>query len=102
MAAILRAPEGSGHSQDHQLFPTHLIGIMDNPAAGFDGYQEEAAGVDQQVQAIWTALVNEYRIQYINPPPPIPGKPSGCARRATFWNRIAEPVSISVCARLLL
>ena len=47
----------------------YLIGIMDNPAAGFDGYQEEAAGVDQQVQAIWTALVNEYRIQYINPPP---------------------------------
>ena len=25
--------------------------------------------VDQQVQAIWTALVNEYRLQYINPPP---------------------------------
>jgi hypothetical protein len=47
----------------------YLIGIMDNPAAGFDGYQEAAAGVDKQVQAIWTALVNEYRIQYINPPP---------------------------------
>ena len=47
----------------------YLIGIMDDPAAGFDGYQEEAAGVDKQVQAIWTALVNEYRIQYINPPP---------------------------------
>jgi hypothetical protein len=25
--------------------------------------------VDKQVQAIWTALVNEYRLQYINPPP---------------------------------
>lgn len=47
----------------------YLIGITDNPAAGFDGYQEEAAGVDSQAQAIWTALVNEYRIQYINPPP---------------------------------
>lgn len=47
----------------------YLIGIVDDPAAGFDGYQEEAAGVDKQVQAIWTALVNEYRLQYINPPP---------------------------------
>ncbi|SDP31102.1 hypothetical protein [Afipia sp. GAS231] len=47
----------------------YLVGIIDDPAAGFDGYQEEAAGVDSQIQAIWTALVNEYRIQYINPPP---------------------------------
>jgi hypothetical protein len=47
----------------------YLIGIMDDPAAGFDGYQEAAAEVDKQVQALWTALVNEYRIQYINPPP---------------------------------
>ena len=54
----------------------YLVGIQDDPAAGFDGYQsidEEAAnptaGVDAQVQAIWTALVNEYRLQYINPPP---------------------------------
>jgi hypothetical protein len=47
----------------------YLIGIMDDPAAGFDGYQEAAAEVDKQVQAIWTALVNEYRLQYINPPP---------------------------------
>lgn len=47
----------------------YLVGIKDDPAAGFDGYQEAAAEVDSQVQAIWTALVNEYRIQYINPPP---------------------------------
>jgi hypothetical protein len=56
-----------------------LVGIADDPAAGFDGYQaidEDARGkrlktrgVDAQVQAIWTALVNEYRFQYINPPP---------------------------------
>ena len=25
--------------------------------------------MDAQVRAIWTALVNEYRLQYINPPP---------------------------------
>ena len=54
----------------------YLIGIEDDPAAGFDGYQsvdEDAenptALVDAQVQALWTALVNEYRLQYINPPP---------------------------------
>jgi CHAT domain len=54
----------------------YLIGIRDDPAAGFDGYQavdpkakNPTAGVDAQVQAIWTAVVNEYRIQYINPPP---------------------------------
>jgi hypothetical protein len=47
----------------------YLIGILDDPAAGFDGYQSTPAQVDKQVQAIWTALVNEYRLQYINPPP---------------------------------
>jgi hypothetical protein len=57
----------------------YLIGIADDPAAGFDGYQAiddtarsqklRTKGVDAQVQAIWTALVNEYRFQYINPPP---------------------------------
>ncbi len=54
----------------------YLVGIQDDPAAGFDGYQsvdEDAtnptAGVDAQVQAIWISLVNDYRLQYINPPP---------------------------------
>lgn len=48
----------------------YLIGITDDPGAGFDGYQQDdARAVDLQVQSIWTALVNEYRLQYINPPP---------------------------------
>ncbi|MGY8631150.1 hypothetical protein RAD15_01470 [Bradyrhizobium sp. 14AA] len=48
----------------------YLIGILDDPGAGFDGYQQGVQRVvDRQVQAIWTALVNEYRLQYINPPP---------------------------------
>lgn len=51
-----------------------LVGIMDDPAAGFDGYQSEPPQVDRQVQAIWTALVNEYRLQYINPPPAYSGR----------------------------
>jgi hypothetical protein len=54
----------------------YLVGITDDPAAGFGGYQavdpkaqNPTSGVDAQVKAIWTALVNEYRLQYINPPP---------------------------------
>ena len=54
----------------------YLVSIADDPAAGFDGYQsvdtdqdDPSAGVDAQVRAIWTAVVNEYRLQYINPPP---------------------------------
>jgi hypothetical protein len=57
----------------------YLMAITDDPAAGFDGYQsvEEQAptlkgrygAVDLQVQAIWSALLYEYRLSYINPPP---------------------------------
>jgi hypothetical protein len=54
----------------------YLVGITDDPAAGFDGYQsldqeasDPAEGIDDQVRAIWTAIVNEFRLQYINPPP---------------------------------
>jgi hypothetical protein len=48
----------------------YLIGIEDDPAAGFDGYQSTGdVGIDNQVRAIWTALVNEFRLQYVNPPP---------------------------------
>jgi hypothetical protein len=54
----------------------YLVSIADDPAAGFDGYQsvdadqdDPSAGVDAQVRAIWTAVVNEFRLQYINPPP---------------------------------
>jgi len=54
----------------------YLIGIADDPAAGFDGYQSvdpearnPTRGVDDQVRALWTAIVNDYRLQYINPPP---------------------------------
>jgi len=54
----------------------YLVGINDDPAASFDGYQsvnndddDPSAGVDKHVQSVWTALVNEFRLQYINPPP---------------------------------
>ncbi len=50
--------------------------LRDDPSAGFDGYQsldprapEPAAEVDRQVQAIWSTIVHELNLGYVNPPP---------------------------------
>jgi len=50
--------------------------LRDDPSAGFDGYQsldpraaDPAAEVDRQVQAIWSTIVHELDLGYINPPP---------------------------------
>ena len=50
--------------------------LRDDPAAGFDGYQsvdsdreDPTEDVDLQVQAIWAAIVHEWQLGYINPPP---------------------------------
>jgi hypothetical protein len=52
--------------------------LRDDPTAGFEGYQvaselepqeEELLEVDLQVQAIWSTLVHDWRLGYINPPP---------------------------------
>ncbi len=54
----------------------HLVTLKDDAAAGFDGYQsidrdseDPAESIDTQVQAIWSALLLDYRLLYINPPP---------------------------------
>lgn len=55
----------------------HYVRVLrDDPAAGFDGYQsvdnnrdDPTEDVDLQVQAIWSALVHEWRLGYVNPPP---------------------------------
>lgn len=58
----------------------YLMALRDDPNAGFDGYQsydpalranpnDAAEGVDDQVRAIWAALVYENALGYINPPP---------------------------------
>ena len=54
----------------------HLITLADDQSRGFDGYQsidpddpETLADVDLQVQAIWAAVVSDFGIRYINPPP---------------------------------
>ena len=54
----------------------HLITLSDDRNRGFDGYQSvdptdplTLANVDLQAQAIWAAVVNDFGIRYINPPP---------------------------------
>lgn len=50
--------------------------IRDEPSAGFEGYQATLPGdaaslesVDLQVEAIWSALLHEWKLGYVNPPP---------------------------------
>ena len=53
--------------------------LRDDPTAGFEGYQclpdlenpapRDAFEVDLQVQAIWSTILYEWRLTYINPPP---------------------------------
>jgi len=58
----------------------YLQALKDDPTAGFDGYQSvieldakrgkyDCGGVDLQVRAIWSALLYETPLSYINPPP---------------------------------
>ena len=57
----------------------YLVALRDDAGAGFDGYQsfdpagvtlaEKSKAIDAQVQAIWWALVHDYGLGYINPPP---------------------------------
>jgi hypothetical protein len=54
----------------------YLMALLDDPAAGFDGYQQvdpneaqSTAVVDLQVRALWCALSYDFGLSYINPPP---------------------------------
>lgn len=56
----------------------YLMALRDDATAGFDGYQSVEEGdpepadclaVDLQVRAIWSALLYETPLSYINPPP---------------------------------
>lgn len=54
----------------------YLSALSDDPNAGFDGYQsyglyadDPYGPIDTQVRAIWSVLVLDHRLQYINPPP---------------------------------
>lgn len=59
-----------------ELAQRYVRVLRDDPAAGFEGYQaaptteeERLAQVDLQVQAIWSTLLHEWQLVYINPPP---------------------------------
>ena len=54
----------------------YLMALIDDPTAGFDGYQsydetadDPSEAIDLQVQALWAALSYEQSLAYINPPP---------------------------------
>lgn len=51
----------------------YLQTLTDNPMVGFDGYQrvtgEDCDSVHKQVQAVWNALLHDFKTGYINPPP---------------------------------
>lgn len=57
----------------------YLVALEDDAGAGFDGYQsvemqdgdpaEVCDSVDLQVRAIWSALMLDFPLAYINPPP---------------------------------
>jgi len=48
----------------------YLTAISDDRTAGFDGYQSgDRDYVDLQVRAIWSALVLDYNLRYVEPPP---------------------------------
>jgi len=57
----------------------YLVALEDDAGAGFDGYQsvemsdgdpaEVCESVDLQVRAIWSALMLDFPLAYINPPP---------------------------------
>jgi hypothetical protein len=59
-----------------EMAQRHVRLLRDDPVSGFDGYQsidpkdpESVSEVDFQVQAIWSAIVHELKLTYINPPP---------------------------------
>src|SRR5690606_23901760 len=59
----------------------YLMALLDDSSAGFDGYQSvdddpgrkkpatACTGIDLQVRAIWSALIYDTPLSYINPPP---------------------------------
>lgn len=54
----------------------YLVTLLDDTTASFDGYQSVTdvanpplENVDMQVRAIWAAIVNEFKLLYVNPPP---------------------------------
>jgi hypothetical protein len=47
----------------------YLSAVSDDPHLGFDGYETSPLTAMMQVQAMWYALLNDYSLSYVNPPP---------------------------------
>jgi hypothetical protein len=47
----------------------YLSAVSDDPHLGFDGYETSPLTAAMQVQAMWYALLNDYSLSYVNPPP---------------------------------
>ncbi len=64
-------PNDPAVTQITHVAQKYLRTLNDHPLAGFDGYQrvDDCDSVQKQVQAIWNALVHDFRLGYINPPP---------------------------------
>ncbi|HEY8550258.1 MAG TPA: CHAT domain-containing protein [Vicinamibacterales bacterium] len=68
----------------------YLMAMADDPAAGFDGYQSVVPGqdengpVDLQARAIWSALLYDHALRYVNPPPTY----------ATMQQRLRTPADV--------
>lgn len=59
-----------------ELAQRYVRVLRDDPTTGFEGYQLASAddevslrGVDRQVESIWAALLHDWRLIYVNPPP---------------------------------
>lgn len=100
----------------------YLMALQDDPAAGFDGYQQvdptdhdSTAMVDLQVRALWCALCYDFGLSYINPPPSysnrtqrlrtpsdvLNGKRGTCIDLALLLAACLEYVDIYPCVILL-
>jgi hypothetical protein len=100
----------------------YLMALQDDPAAGFDGYQQvdpndpdTASAVDMQVRALWCALTYDFGLSYINPPPAyssrtqrlrtpsdvLNGKRGTCIDLALLLAACLEYVDIYPCVILL-
>ena len=82
----------------------HLITLSDNRNSSFDGYQRVGLSedlqelkpiIDRQVQAIWAAIIFDFGIGYINPPP------SGTGQRLRTPSQVAR-ASRGTCIDLAL
>jgi hypothetical protein len=71
----------------------YLRALCDDSGAGFDGYQQANEWpeiVDLQARAIWCALLYDFRLRYINPPPTYTKIETGVAQRLRTPSQIIE------------